>query len=57
MTSATGDRQRIPEPDNEFISVADLYRIPVLGLLLGLFAVAVTLVGGWRGVRSLIALA
>ncbi len=28
-----------------------------LGLLLGLFAVAVTLVGGWRGVRSLIALA
>ena len=40
-----------------FISVADLYRIPALALLLGLFAVAVTLVGGWRGVRSLIALA
>jgi uncharacterized membrane protein len=45
------------EPDNEFISVADLYRVPVLGLLLGVFAVAVTAVGGWRGVRSLIALA
>jgi uncharacterized membrane protein len=45
------------EPDNVFISVADLYRVPVLGLLLGLFAVAVTVVGGWRGVRSLIALA
>ena len=44
-------------PDNVFISVADLYRVPVLGLLLGLFAVAVTVVGGWRGVRSLIALA
>ena len=45
------------EPDNVFISVADLYRVPVLGLLLGLFAVAVTVVGGWRGMRSLIALA
>ncbi len=45
------------EPDNVFISVADLYRVPVLGLLLGVFAVAVTVVGGWRGVRSLIALA
>ena len=39
------------------ISVADLYRIPALGLLLALFAIAVTVVGGWRGVRSLIALA
>jgi uncharacterized membrane protein len=45
------------EPDSVFISVADLYRVPVLGLLLGLFAVAVTVVGGWHGVRSLIALA
>jgi uncharacterized membrane protein len=44
-------------PDAAFISVADLYRVPALGLLLGLFAVAVTVVGGWRGVRSLIALA
>lgn len=44
-------------PDNAFISVADLYRVPVLGLLLAVFAVAVTLVGGWRGVRSLVALA
>lgn len=45
------------EPDSVFISVADLYRVPVLALLLGIFAVAVTVVGGWRGVRSLIALA
>jgi uncharacterized membrane protein len=45
------------EPDNVFISVADLYRVPVLGLLLAVFALAVTVVGGWRGVRSLIALA
>jgi uncharacterized membrane protein len=45
------------DPSAPFISVADLYRIPVLALLLALFAVAVTVVGGWRGVRSLIALA
>lgn len=45
------------EPDSTFIAVSDLYRVPALGLLVGLFAVAVTIVGGWRGVRSLIALA
>ena len=46
------------QPDETtYIAVADLYRVPVLGLLLGVFAVAVTVVGGWRGVRSLIALA
>ena len=45
------------DPDSTFIAVADLYRIPALALLLVLFAVAVTVVGGWRGVRSLIALA
>jgi uncharacterized membrane protein len=45
------------EPDATVVSVADLYRIPVLAILLGLFAVAVTVVGGWRGVRSLIGLA
>ncbi len=43
--------------DADFIAVADRYRVPALAALLGLFAVAVTLVGGWRGVRSLIALA
>jgi uncharacterized membrane protein len=45
------------EPDGAVISVADLYRIPALAVLLAIFAVAVTVVGGWRGVRSLIALA
>jgi uncharacterized membrane protein len=45
------------EPDDTFIAVSDLYRIPALGLLVATFAVAVTVVGGWRGVRSLIALA
>ena len=43
--------------DQDFIAVADRYRVPPLALLLGVFAVAVTLVGGWRGVRSLLALA
>lgn len=45
------------EPDSTFIAVSDLYRAPVLALLLGVFAAAVTIVGGWRGVRSLLALA
>lgn len=43
--------------DADFIAVADRYRVAALAALLGLFAVAVTVVGGWRGVRSLIALA
>jgi uncharacterized membrane protein len=45
------------QPDSTFTAVGDLYRVPALTLLLALFAVAVTVVGGWRGVRSLIALA
>ena len=45
-----------PEPDGEFVAIGDLWRMPVLALLLGVFAIAVTVVGGWRGVRSLIAL-
>ncbi len=46
-----------PGTGTAFYAVGDLYRIPALALLLALFAVAVTVVGGWRGVRSLIALA
>jgi uncharacterized membrane protein len=45
------------DPDAGFISVNDRYRVPTLALLLGLFSAAVILVGGWRGVRSLISLA
>ena len=45
------------DPVAGFVAVSDRYRVSTLGLLLGLFAVAVTIVGGWRGVRSLIALA
>ena len=39
------------------VSISDRWRAPALGAILGLFAAAVTLVGGWRGVRSLLALA
>ncbi len=45
------------EPDSTYTAVSDLYRVPALALLLAIFAIAVTVVGGWRGVRSLIALA
>jgi uncharacterized membrane protein len=45
------------DPQAGFVAVNDRYRIPTLALLVGLFALAVTVVGGWRGVRSLIALA
>jgi uncharacterized membrane protein len=45
------------DPLAGFVAVNDRYRIPTLGLLLGLFVMAVTVVGGWRGVRSLLALA
>jgi uncharacterized membrane protein len=44
------------DPDTEFIAVTDYWRIPALSAVLGLFAVAVVVVGGWRGVRSLLAL-
>jgi uncharacterized membrane protein len=45
------------DPDAGFIAVNDRYRVSTLAVLLGIFAVAVTVVGGWQGVRSLIALA
>ena len=45
------------QPEGSLITVGDLYRVPALAVLLAIFAVAVTVVGGWRGVRSLIALA
>jgi uncharacterized membrane protein len=43
--------------DADFIAVSDRYRVPALAALLILFMVAVTVVGRWRGIRSLIALA
>ncbi|HET9457768.1 MAG TPA: YibE/F family protein [Candidatus Limnocylindrales bacterium] len=43
--------------DAAFVAVADRFRVPALAALVGLFALAVTFVGGWRGIRSLLALA
>jgi uncharacterized membrane protein len=50
VTISPGD----PAP---LVSISDRWRAPALAAILGLFALAVTFVGGWRGVRSLIALA
>jgi uncharacterized membrane protein len=44
-------------PDEEYIAVSDRYRVPLFAGLLGLFALGVIAVGGWRGLRSLLALA
>jgi uncharacterized membrane protein len=44
------------EPEGSSIAVSDRWRIPALAGILGLFAVSVVTVGGWRGVRSLLAL-
>jgi uncharacterized membrane protein len=40
-----------------FSVVNEVWRLPVLLILLGAWALFVTLVGGWQGVRSLLALA
>jgi uncharacterized membrane protein len=39
-----------------YIEVSDHWRIPQLGLLALLFAAAVVFVGGWHGIRALVAL-
>jgi uncharacterized membrane protein len=45
------------EPDGAFIAVSDRWRVSVLGAAVALFAAAVIVVGGWRGLRALLALA
>lgn len=39
-----------------YIAVTDRWRLPILGILGLIFAAAVVVVGGWRGLRSLLAL-
>jgi uncharacterized membrane protein len=46
-----------PGDGSTFVAVSDRWRAPALTWILALFAAAVTLVGGWRGLRSLLALA
>jgi uncharacterized membrane protein len=44
-------------PEETYVAVSDRYRAPLFILVIGLFAIGVTVVGGWRGIRSLLALA
>ena len=46
------------DPDgNVTYSVVDRWRLPLLRILVGAFAIATILVAGWRGIRALVALA
>jgi uncharacterized membrane protein len=57
---AVGDEVIISQfagPSGEFSTVSDRWRLPVLGVLLLLFAAVVIIVGGWKGISSLIGLA
>ena len=45
------------QPDDTFVAVSDRYRAPLFAGIIGLFALSVMVVGGWRGLRSLLALA
>ena len=41
----------------DFAVIAEPWRIPVLGIVAAIFSAAVIVIGGWRGARSLVALA
>lgn len=45
-----------PDSGEPFVAVSDHWRLPTLAWLVALFALAVVVVGGWHGVRALIAL-
>jgi len=57
VVSISVDPTNPDDPMGVFIAVTDVWRVPALALMIGVFAVAVTIVGGWRGMRSLLALA
>ncbi|HSK93062.1 MAG TPA: YibE/F family protein [Candidatus Angelobacter sp.] len=48
---------RFTGPAGGFAVISEPWRVPLLGLIAGLFALAVLVVGGLRGARSLVALA
>ena len=52
VVTSTGDPGGTP-----FVAVSDRWRLPQLAFLAAAFALAVIVVGGWRGVRALLALA
>jgi uncharacterized membrane protein len=41
----------------DFAVIAEPWRVPILGIVAAIFAAAVIVIGGWRGARSLVALA
>ena len=45
-----------PDGSEPYVEVSDHWRIPELGILALIFAGAVVFVGGWHGVRALVAL-
>ncbi len=45
-----------PDGSDPYVEVSDHWRIPGLGILGMIFAAAVVFVGGWHGVRALVAL-
>lgn len=46
-----------PAAGGSFAIISEPWRLPVLGILAGVFAAAIVVVGGLRGLRSLVALA
>jgi len=44
------------QPDGSYVAVSDRWRVPAIAGLAALFGLAVAVVGGWRGIRSLLAL-
>ena len=46
-----------PAAGGSFAIISEPWRLPVLGILAGVFAAAIVIVGGLRGLRSLVALA
>jgi uncharacterized membrane protein len=45
-----------PAAEGTFAVVTEPWRIPLVGIVAAVFAAAVVVVGGWRGLRSLVAL-
>jgi len=59
-TYAVGDEVIIEatrSPEGTYVAVADRWRLPLILEVVGAFALLVVLIGGWRGVRALLALA
>lgn len=47
---------KTPDGSQDYIEVSDRWRLPGLGILALFCAIAVVVVGGWQGVRALVAL-